>query len=184
MTLFARWQSERSISRRAESYLLLAVKQPDTADARWLASAATGGDHDHAEWELRYARIALLLLTARRDALDDRTGSIVAERLQGVLARHPHFAGAHRAVYERQLNSRLRSYGDALAERDAHGTTGERLGRTLLGYAGATAPDAAHVARAGELLTVMLLEANEGLRAAFGTASLPDDRRPSDLAPR
>ena len=59
-------------------------REPDAADVEWLAATATRGDLDHARWELRYARRALGLITAQRDALDDRTASIVARAICGV----------------------------------------------------------------------------------------------------
>ena len=81
MPLFARWRAERDLQRKADRYVERLVAEPGDDDVRWLAHAATRGDTDHARWELRYAKRALGLLTAERDALDDRTGSLVARAL-------------------------------------------------------------------------------------------------------
>ena len=75
MPLFARWRAERDLQRKAESFVAVLFREPGAADVQWLAEAATRGDADHALWELRYARRALGLIAAQRDALDDRTAS-------------------------------------------------------------------------------------------------------------
>ena len=87
MTLFARWRTERDFQRKAEKFVERLLAEPDDEDVRWLAQTATHGDTDHARWELRYARRSVGLITAERDALDDRTGSLVARALDAATTR-------------------------------------------------------------------------------------------------
>lgn len=178
MSLWRRWRDERALRRRADAYVRELEREPDEADARWLADHATGGDMDHARWELRYARRALGLIVAERDALDDRTASAVAHALQDSLARDRHVAAGKLEIARQQLNVRLRTYGDALLQRGV-GTSTERLGRALLAFAGAALPDASLAGRAGELLGAYVADSNEGLRRLFGEAHLPEDVPPS-----
>lgn len=149
------------------------MAEPDDADVHWLASHGTGGDLDHARWELRYARRALGLHTARRDALDDRTASVVARVLADCLARDPAVAAGKLRVVERQLNQRLRAYGAALDDREGVGAAW-RLGRTLLEFAGRN--DSVRedvVLRGSELLLGYLSTANADLRSVFGAHGAP-----------
>jgi hypothetical protein len=176
--LWRKWREERLLQRRAAAYVRHLEREPAETDVRWLASEATRGDLDHALWELRYARRALGLLVAERDALDDRTASAVAHALQEALGRDPHVASAKLDVARQQLNSRLRAYGEVLQHRVPGVTSGERLGRTLIGFAGAL-PTGPLVARGGELLAGYVADANEALRREFGVASLPEDLPPS-----
>lgn len=159
------------------------AREPDQADVSWLAAHDRARDADHARWELRYARRALGLLVAERDALDDRTASLVGRALATELRADRNVAPGKLAVAEQQLNARLRVYSDALRQRGG-GTTGARLGRALLEFAGGPGyeADAGAVAQGGELLARYLAEANEALRSAFGAAVLPEDVRPSVAA--
>lgn len=176
-----RWLAERPLRQRAVAYVESLLQDPSDDDARWLAGVARG-DVDHARWELRYARRALGLQVAGRDALDDRTASVVAEALTSALRTDRHVATDKLDVVERQLNARLRGYGDALSQRGAGEPTAARLARVLLSFAGAREPgDAFVVARAGEILGAYVTEANAALREQFGAASLPDDVAPSKL---
>jgi hypothetical protein len=60
-----------------------------------------------------------------------------------------------------------------------------RLGQTLFAFSGGAFRDAkVDVARAGELLASYAAEANEALRAAFGTAQLPENVPPSAVGGR
>ena len=181
MPLFARWRAERDIQRKAERYVERLLTEPEDDDVRWLAHTATRGDTDHARWELRYARRALGLLTAERDALDDRTGSVVARALAVATSRDPQVADEMQEVAERQFNARLSAYRDALSAR-AGAATGARLGQTLFAFAGGSfrqVDDA--ISRGGELLGRYLTEANTALRDTFGKASLPENIPPSAL---
>jgi hypothetical protein len=182
MGFWRQWRAERELRKRAAGFTRVLLAEPAPDEVRWLAEHGTGGDLDHARWELRYARRALGLLTAERDALDDRTGSLVARELAEAFARDPLIASAKREVAERQFNARLRTYGEVLATRQQEGTRA-RLGRALLTFAGRPdLPDEAPLGYAGDLLAAYLEAANEMLRRLFGTASLPEHIAPSALA--
>ena len=178
MSFWRQWREDRALRRRAAGYVRELEREPDEADVRWLADHATGGDMDHARWELRYARRALGLIVAERDALDDRTASAVARELQESLARDRHVSAGKLEVARQQLNERLRRYGDALLHR-GDGTSGERLGRALVGFSGAAPASFGLVSRSGELLGAYVADANESLRRQFGEAHLPEDVPPS-----
>ncbi|MFN2400559.1 MAG: hypothetical protein ABR543_18270 [Gemmatimonadaceae bacterium] len=177
--LWRDWRVGRQLRANAEAYVDRLLAEPDEDDVRWLAREATGDDLDHARWELRYARRSMGLLTAQRDALDDRTGSAVARELGEVLGRDPAVAPGKLLVAETQFNVRIRAYTDALANREGAGSVWH-LGRTLLRFAGSSSPSSAEmVARASEIVSSYLAEANAALRDIFGTASLPEDVLPS-----
>jgi hypothetical protein len=53
MAMFDRWRAERDAGRKAATFAEALIREPDPADVQWLASAATRGDTDHAQWELR-----------------------------------------------------------------------------------------------------------------------------------
>jgi hypothetical protein len=168
------WRANRALRARAAAYVATLFAEPPDADVQWLTAHGTNGDVDHARWELRYARRALGLLTAQRDALDDRTGSAVAAALGRALATDVAIAPGRLRIAERQLNARLRSYGDALVRREGAGT-GWHLGRTLLDFAGrkeGSPPEV--VAKAGDLLARYLAESNEALREHFGAPRLAE----------
>lgn len=174
-----RWLAKRTLRQRALAYVATLMREPDEADVRWLAALSMSGDVDHARWELRYARRVLGYQVAARDALDDRTASVVAEALTSAVRRDPQVAADKHAVVERQLNVRLRGYADALMVRGGE-PTAARLARVLLSFAGVRDPnDRAALARAGELLSAVLGDANDALREAFGAAALPEDVAPS-----
>jgi hypothetical protein len=143
---------------------------------------ATRGDSDHAAWELRYARRALGLVSAQRDALDDRTGAEVAHVMAAAFETDPRIARTRLELAQQQFNARLSAYRDALGTR-AGAQISARLGRTLLAFAGGTFREVdENVTRGGALLEAYLREANEKLRALFGTASLPEHVPPSAIA--
>ena len=176
--------SVRMQRRRAAAYVTSRWAEPPAADVEWLARTATNGDVDHAAWELRYARRAVGLLTAERDALDDRTPSLVAAAVDEAMATDPGVAVDAQALAARQFNDRLAAYRDALRARSAEDPA-LRLGRVLLVFAGSVrAARGAGLAHAGEILGRELEDANAALRAAFGTAELPEDEPPSALAAR
>lgn len=181
MPLFERWRAERDLRRRAGAYVRALFAEPEAAQVRWLADVGTRGDADHAAWELRYARCALGLLTAQRDALDDRTGSLVARAIERAFARDRRVSAATRAIAYRQFNVRLRAYGEVLTIRQGRATT-LRLGETLLAFAGVGAAAKPGVAAAaGDLLAAELVAANALLQREFGAASLPENVPPSAL---
>jgi hypothetical protein len=184
MPFFSRWKADRELHRRAAAFVSALERDPDQADVEWLAQNATRGDADHAIWELRYAKRALGLIAAQRDALDDRTASLVARELSDAFHRDRHIAAGMLETVERQFNLRLSAYRDGLVAR-AGAPTPIRMGQTLFAFAGGSfnlRDD--NIVRAGELLSSYLAEANEALRAAFGTAALPEDIPPSALAER
>jgi len=181
MPLFARWRAERDLQRRAATFVEVLFRDPDPTDVEWLAAAATRGDTDHATWELRYARRAMGLITAQRDALDDRTASIVARVIAEALGRDQNIATSMAETAERQFNARLSAYRDGLAAK-AGAPTHVRMGQTLFAFAGGSfKKQDANIDRAGDLLARYLAEANEALREAFGTATLPENVAPSEL---
>ena len=183
MALFQRWRAERQLRRKADEFVAQLASEPSAADVTWLAHTATRGDEDHARWELRYARRALALLVAQRDALDDRTSSLVARALTESFERDDRIDHERRDLAERQFNARLSAYRDALGARVPDSAI--RLGQTLLAISGGAFRDVdANVRRAGELLDGYVKEANDGLRTVFGTAALPEFVPPSVLAGR
>jgi hypothetical protein len=181
MALFQRWRAERTLRRKAEQYVAQLSGEPTAADVGWLAATATRGDEDHASWELRYARRAIVLLVAQRDALDDRTSSAVASVLADAFQRDDRIDSDRRELAERQFNARLSAYRDALGARVPDATV--RLGQTLIAFSGGTFRDAdSNVRRAGEIVSGYAREANEALRSVFGAAALPENVAPSAMA--
>jgi len=184
MPFFARWRAERELQRKAEAYVAALFREPDPGDVEWLAASATRGDVDHALWELRYARRALGLIAAQRDALNDRTASIVAREISEAFGRDQGIAAEKVDTAERQFNARLSAYRDGLAAK-AGAPTPVRMGQTLFAFAGGSFKrQDASIVRAGELLGTYLAEANDALRASFGTAVLPENVPPSAIAGR
>ena len=171
--------------RRADAVVARLFAEPREADVLWLADAATGGDVDHARWELRYARRALGLIAAQRDALDDRTASDIATAIDAAFAIDPHVSAGRRALAERQFNDRVSTYREALQARGGTLTPSNTLGRMLLAFASDAARTAGSpLARAIELMEAYLAEASEALRDAYGGApALPEDRKPSEAVP-
>src|SRR5438270_1018791 len=162
MALFGRWRAARQLRRKAEQYVTALVTEPATDDVLWLAGVATHGDEDHARWELRYARRAIGLLVAQRDALDDRTGSIVARALSEAFERDERISRDRRELAERQFNARLSAYRDAFGARVSDAAV--RLGQTLLAFAGGSFREIdANVRRSGDVLTHYEKDANETL---------------------
>lgn len=184
--LFDGWRTEWRLRRGAVDYVASLFAEPDDDDVRWLAAAATDGDVDRARWELRYARRALGLVVAERDALDDRTGSLVARELADALRVDRMVAAGMVHVAQRQFNDRLAQYRGVLTARSATEGTGARLGRALLQAAAPPrhAPGETTIARGGEILARYLGAANEGLRKTFGSPTLPEDLPPSALGPK
>jgi hypothetical protein len=183
--LFGRWREDRDLQRKADSYVASLMREPEDADVEWLAKSATKGDADHARWELRYARRALGLIVAQRDALDDKTGSAVARTLADAMARDRSVDASTIEIAERQFNARISAYRDGLDSRASGTPVATRLGQTLFAFSGGAFRDAKDdVARGGGLLNSYAAEANEALRAAFGTAQLPENVPPSALTGR
>ena len=177
--------ARRRRRRRAESVVARLFREPNEGDVLWLADAAAGGDVDHARWELRYARRALGLLAAQRDALDDATASDVASAIGEAFAIDPHVSPVHRPLAERQFNDRVTTYREALQSRGGTIGPADKLGRMLLAFASDSARTAgAPLPRAISLMHAYLAEVGEALRDAYGGApNLPEDVKPSETVP-
>jgi hypothetical protein len=185
MPLLSRWRDDRGLQRKAATYVASLMRDPDAADVDWLGRVATKGDVDHARWELRYARRALGLIVAQRDALDDKTGSAVAHALSEAIAHDPNVDANTVDIAERQFNARISAYRDGLDSKSSGIPVATRLGQTLFAFSGGSFRDAADdIVRAGELLSRYATDANQALRDAFGTAQLPDNIPPSAIANR
>ena len=184
MPIFGRWKAERQLQERAERFVARLLQEPDPQQVAWLAAVATRGDEDHAAWELRYARRSLGLVSAQRDALDDRTGALVAHVMAAAFERDRRIGRDRLELAQRQFNARLSAYRDAVGTR-VTAATPARLGRTLLAFAGGSFKELDdNVERAGALLTGDLHSANESLREIFGTATLPEHVPPSAIGRR
>jgi len=175
MGMLGEWRATRDRRRLAAKYLhaLLVVSEP--ADLQWLT--AVSRDEQVAQRELAFARRALALIVAERDALDDRTASDVAHELTAVTeqeSRRDEHVG-------KAWSARWRAYTEALAVRGAAELPASRLARVMLAGAGIAAPTPELLSRATQCIHVIRAKANEALRAAFGVASLPDDVRPSAM---
>jgi hypothetical protein len=182
MRLFRSFRDDRTLQRGSASYVALLMADPEPTDVEWLASNATRGDTDHAIWELRYLRRALGVLVAQRDALDDRTPSEVLRTLAARMERDPNVDAELRELADRQFNARLSAYRDALTSR-GHGTPATRVAQNMLAFAGGPIrADDPVVVRGAALVSALLAAAGDALRASFGTAELPDDVPPSQLA--
>src|SRR5512143_2072676 len=181
MAFLESWRADKGLQRKAAAYVVALFEEPTDGDVAWLAERATRGDADHARWELRYARRALGLIAAQRDALDDRTASIVAREISEAFARDHNIAAGKVETAERQFNARLSAYRDGLAAK-AGAPTPIRMGQTLFAFAGGSfTRQNENIVRAGELLATYLSEANEALRESFGVAALPENIPPSAM---
>ena len=173
--------ARRRRRQRAATVVTVLFREPTEGDVLWLADGASQGDVDHARWELRYARRALGLIAAQRDALDDRTASDIATAISAAFAIDPHVAPDHRPLAERQFNDRVTTYREALQSRGGPIGPADKLGRMLLAFASDAARTAgAPLPRAIELMGSYLDEASAALRDAYGGAPpLPEDTKPS-----
>ena len=176
------WLEDRERERKSRVVVAAVRREPDESDVAWLADAAANGDLDHARWELRYARAALGLIVAQRDALADQTAADLSAGVLAALGSDPHIAIDRRELAERQFNERLLAYREAMTARGGTILPADRVGRCLLAFASDGARTAgAPLAYAIELLQRYAEEAAEALRAAYGEAHLPDDVKPSVL---
>jgi hypothetical protein len=170
---------EREWERRASSFVSSLMTEPDASAVERLASL---GDHDadHARWELRYLRRAIGLLVAGRDALDDRTASMVGQALAKAVEHDPSAAPTMRATSSAHFNARLRLYRDLMGQRGASRTPVGQIGEGLVGFAGG-APGNDQSGWAASWVSEELDRCNEALRQEFGVADLPDDVAPSAM---
>ncbi len=144
MSLFARWRADRDAQRKAARYVATLFVEPALRDVEWLTQNATRGDVDHATWELRYARRALGLIAAQRDALDDRTASIVAREISEAFARDRE----HRRRQDRHGGATVQRAAERISRRtgvarrradvDANGSNALRVRRRQLQAAATT----------------------------------------------
>lgn len=182
MPFFRSRMGAESIERKAAAFGAALRTEPAPGDVEWLAVVATKGDTDHAVWELRYARRALGVLVAQRDALDDRTASAVARVVTGAFASDPAVDPKMVDVAVGQFNSRLSAYRDILQARGG-APLPLRLGQMLLAFAGGPiGRGQTEVGRAGEILAGYTAEAGAELQRIFGAPSLPEDLPPSAVA--
>jgi hypothetical protein len=175
MGFWAEWQASRARRQRVEVYLNHLLREPEPALLQWLS--ALGAGDDVARRELAFARRAIGLIVAERDALDDLTAADVAHQLAPVVAAE---ARQH-AETGRLWVERWRPYTGALALRGNPESPAARLARVLLSGAGIDAPSTDVLQRATTYVQDTRGALNEQLRVAFGAASLPEDVRPSAL---
>ena len=173
--MLAEWKASRDRRRRSASYLEALLHAPDPADLAWLAALA--GGNELARRELVFARRAVGLIVAERDALDDRTASDVAHQLAAVVDRE----ARESPEMGRAWAERWRAYTAALAVRGEAESPATRLARVLLAGAGVLEPSTETLVRATQFILATRTRANEALRAVFGVASLPEDIRPSAM---
>lgn len=177
MGFIGEWRASRARRRRAKGYLHDVLGSPESTDIEWLSGIT--GDVARAERELVFARRALALIVAERDALDDRTASEVAHVLAGVIETEARESAANGAEW----TARRRTYTAAMAARGNIEAPATRLGRVLLEGAGVARPTGEVLERAAQFVLSTRTKANEALRAVFGVASLPEDVRPSAMRP-
>ena len=174
MSFLSEWRTSRKRRRRAIVYLNTVLADPERGDVEWLSLAV--GD-EVARRELTFARRALALVVAERDALDDRTASDVARELVTTVERE---ARCDPEV-GRAWSERAREYTAAFVARGMVETPAARFARVLLNGAAVSNADTVAFASAIQFVQASRTKANEALRAAFGAASLPDDIRPSAM---
>jgi hypothetical protein len=179
MSAWSTEQIQRDWERRASAYVATLMSEP-APDAVEALSALGDRDADHARWELRYLRRAVGLLIAGRDALDDRTASLVGKALAKAVEQDPSAAPAMRATSVAQFNARLRVYRDVMGQRGAPRTPLAQIGEALVGFAGGR-PGHESGAWATGWVSDELERCNEGLRREFGAADLPADVAPSAM---
>jgi hypothetical protein len=180
---FGKSKAAEQRRRAVQSYVLDASSEPDDADVQWLVSVVGDGDADRARWELRYARRAFALLVAERDALDDRTGSLVSREMRQALHMDRSVAAGMVAVAERQLNQRLTYFRTAFADRSAGEAVDVRVARVFLDRLGVR-DISGNVGWAATIVRRYFDASQDALRAAFGVASVPEDQPPSVWAKR
>ncbi len=175
MGMLADWRAARDRRRLAATYLQAVLPVADPADLHWLAAIASSADV--AERELGFARRALALIVAERDALDDQTAADVAHELVPVTESE----ARQRPEVGQAWVARWREYSGAFTVRGTAEAPAERLAKVLLQGADIDNPSRDQLTRATQCIHGIRARANESLRGAFGAASLPDDVRPSAL---
>lgn len=162
----------------AEAYVRHLLAPLPAEAGRWLE--AQGVPAEVAAREMGWAVRAIGLIVASRDALDDRTVSEVSHALDRALGAGSDFREGG-AVHWR---ARWAAYLEAHAARGTGEPVPRRLARVLLDGAGVQHPSPALLEAAGAEVVGLRVRLNAELGRAFGLASLPDDVRPSAVAPR
>ncbi len=175
MGLIGEWRAARERRRLAEDFLRRVLTPPVEADVSWLTGLV--GNATVAQRELMFAKRALGLIVAERDALDDRTASDVVHALASRVDTESRRSPADAALWV----TRRREYAQALTVRGQPEAPAVRMARVLLEGAGVSILAADTVARAVEIIQTERTRANDVLRTVFGEASLPEDVRPSSL---
>jgi len=175
MSILGDWRVARERKKRAAVYLTAITQHIALGDVEWLTAIADGRNGRLAERELQFARRAVGLIVAERDALDDRTASDVAHQLATVISSE----ARQDAVAGRAWSERWRAYTGALALRGSTESPAARLARVMLSGAGVASPTSEQLVRGTQYILAVRSAANEALRTAYGSASLPEDVRPS-----
>jgi len=175
MSFLTDWRLARDRRRRAAVYLGAITQHVVPADVEWLSKIAEGRSAALATRELEFARRALGLIVAERDALDDRTASDVAHELAAVIGSE----GRRDSEAGRAWSERWRAYTGALAARGSAESPAARLARVMLAGVGKEAPTHEQLVRGTQYILAVRSAANEALITAYGSASLPEDVRPS-----
>ena len=171
MPWFVEWRAAHAMRRGTVAYVSSLMCEPAEVDVTWLCDRGTDGDADRAQWELRYAKRAMGVIVAQRDALDDRTASLVLRELVAAMKADRHVAASMVSAVERQFNERLSAYRSMMALKGRGTGPADRLGQTLLMLSGATRVGADEAERAVQVMSAFELEANASLRRAFGEAT-------------
>ena len=173
MRWWRQWRASRERRRRA---VYFAARCTDPPPIEWLAWAEElSPDVERARQELEFLTLAMGLIVAERDALDDRTVSEVARAMAPVLARE----AATDPVRATQWGQRWRSYGEAMARRGDREPAPQRCARVFLAGVGVVEPDERQLRRAAIAVSEIRDRLNAALRRAFGEARLPADVKPS-----
>ncbi|MEO7998563.1 MAG: hypothetical protein ABI852_14025 [Gemmatimonadaceae bacterium] len=175
MSILSEWRVARDRRKRAAVYLGAITQHVAPSDIEWLTKLVDGRNGELAARELQFARRAIGLIVAERDALDDRTASDVAHQLATVISSE----ARQNAVAGRAWSERWRAYTSALAARGSTESPAARLARVMLTGSGVAQPSAEELVRATQYILTVRTGANEALRTAYGSASLPEDIRPS-----
>ncbi len=173
MSLLQKWRADRLRRQQAERYVELLMAPPPEALVERLAQLGDG-DADHAAWEWRYARRALGLIVAERDAQDDRTVSEIAAVLGERQSVDPEVAADRRELARQQLNERVTAYRGAVANRVSSDPLAVRLGFVLLRFERPSVLTPQAAASLGVALDAMMADLNASLAEIYGPPAIAD----------
>ncbi len=145
--------------------------EPPSALVERLAQLADG-DPDHAAWEWRYARRALGLIVAERDAQDDRTVSEIAAALGERQLADPEVAPDRRELARQQFNERLTAYRGAVANRVSSDPLAVRLGFVMLRFERPSVLTPQAAATLGIALDGLMADLNAALADIYGPPAI------------